>query len=105
MFKSPSAELMTWKSVSFILSTTFYEMLLDLEQKSCGDRRWILSLWGLPLALYQEHISEHEYRSVPSEIFLQSYEDWKENICVSRGLIGVCFLVSVVEITLLITLA
>jgi len=75
MFKSPSAELMTWKSISFILSTTFYEMLLDLEQESCGDRRWILSLWGLPLALYQEHISEREYRSVPSKNVIQSRED------------------------------
>lgn len=68
MCNSPSAELMSWKSISFILSTPFYEMLLDLEQESCGDTRWILPLWGLPQALYHEHFSECEYHSVPSEI-------------------------------------
>jgi hypothetical protein len=63
---------MSWKSASFILSTPFYEMLLDLEQENCGDTRWILPLWGLPMALYHEHISECEYRSVPSEMVLQT---------------------------------
>ena len=72
MCNSPSAELMSWKIVSFILTTPFYEMLLDLEQESCGDKRWILPLWGLQLALYHEHISEREYRSVPSEIVIQT---------------------------------
>jgi len=72
MCNSPSAELMSWKNVSFILSAPFYEMLLDLEQESCGDERWILPLWDLPLALYREHISERECRSVPSEIVLQT---------------------------------
>lgn len=69
---SPSAELMSWKSVSFTLSTPFYELLLDLEQDSCGDTRWILQLWILPLALYHGHISEREYRSVPLEIVPQT---------------------------------
>jgi hypothetical protein len=72
MRNSPSADLMSWKNVSFFLSTPFCEMLLDLEQKSCGDKRWILPLWGLPLTLYNEHILELEYRSVPSEIVLQT---------------------------------
>jgi hypothetical protein len=72
MCNSPSAELISWKSVSFILSAPFYEMLLDLKQEICGDGRWILSLWSMPLALYQEHISEREYRSVTSEIVLQT---------------------------------
>jgi len=49
---------MSWKNVSFILSAPFYEMLLDLEQQSCGDERSIIPLLDLPLALYREHISE-----------------------------------------------
>jgi hypothetical protein len=72
MCNSLSAKLMRWKIVSFIFSTPFYEMLLDLEQDSCGGKRWILPLWGLPLALYYEHISEREDRSVPLEILLQT---------------------------------
>jgi len=72
MCDSPSAELMSWKSVSFILSTPFYEMLLDLEQESCVDARWILPLGDLRLALCQKHISEREYRSVPSEIAIET---------------------------------
>ena len=77
---------MCWKSVFFILKAQFYEMLLDLEQESCRDKRWNLPLWNLPLELQHEHISEHEDSLFLRNMSFKRHEDKKETVGVSRDI-------------------